>query len=578
MTIPMFLHSPCSHRFVCEITHTETTEKRVNKNNTLCVSVPLWQKNLIIFQLDVHTISREANGVKKLPIGIQTFSEIISENYYYVDKTKILSELTEKGKYYFLSRPRRFGKSLFLDTIKEAFEGNEKLFQGLYLEHNWNWSKKHPVIRIDFGGGVLRNAEELEQRIREILRSNAKRHQIDKIENSSVSGTFEELIQILSQKYSQKVVVLVDEYDKPILDNITNKNVARDMRDGLRNLYSAIKGADAFVKFVFITGVSKFSKVNLFSGLNNLEDITINPNSATICGYTHEELTSVFGEFLVDTNLEELRLWYNGYNFLGDKVYNPFDILLYLKNQVFKNYWFETGNPGFLIELIQENNYNTINMEHIQVTEEQMGAFDVESIELEVLLFQTGYLTIQKKERFQEEIIYTLAFPNMEVKKSLTSVILSSLSGIGSRVNKIKISVYETLSKNDLQGLKNIFYSFFASIPHDWYRKNTLANFEGYYASIFYCYFTALGLDVRTEDVTNHGQVDMTLFFQNKVYVLEFKVIELTETGSALSQIKEKKYYEKYLSSAANEIYLIGVEFSRDNRNIVNYEYEVVTL
>ena len=138
MTIPMFLHSPCSHRFVCEITHTETTEKRVNKNNTLCVSVPLWQKNLIIFQLDVHTISREANGVKKLPIGIQTFSEIISENYYYVDKTKILSELTEKGKYYFLSRPRRFGKSLFLDTIKEAFEGNEKLFQGLYLEHNWN--------------------------------------------------------------------------------------------------------------------------------------------------------------------------------------------------------------------------------------------------------------------------------------------------------------------------------------------------------------------------------------------------------------------------------------------------------
>ncbi|MBP9888381.1 MAG: AAA family ATPase, partial [Leptospiraceae bacterium] len=212
----------------------------MNKNNTLCVSVPLWQKNLIIFQLDVHTISREANGVKKLPIGIQTFSEIISENYYYVDKTKILSELTEKGKYYFLSRPRRFGKSLFLDTIKEAFEGNEKLFQGLYLEHNWNWSKKHPVIRIDFGGGVLRNAEELEQRIREILRSNAKRHQIDKIENSSVSGTFEELIQILSQKYSQKVVVLVDEYDKPILDNITNKNVARDMRDGLRNLYSAI--------------------------------------------------------------------------------------------------------------------------------------------------------------------------------------------------------------------------------------------------------------------------------------------------------------------------------------------------
>ena len=195
--------------------------------------------------------------MKKLPIGIQTFSEIISNNYYYVDKTKVLHELVDNGKYYFLSRPRRFGKSLFLDTLKEAFEGNEKLFKGLYLENNWNWEKKHPVIRIDFGGGVLKNSQELEQKIRELIYANYKKHSIDKGENLSISGIFEELIQALNQKYSEKVVILIDEYDKPILDNITNKDIAREMRDGLRNLYSVMKSAEAHIKFVFITGVSK---------------------------------------------------------------------------------------------------------------------------------------------------------------------------------------------------------------------------------------------------------------------------------------------------------------------------------
>ncbi len=513
--------------------------------------------------------------MKKLPIGIQTFSKIIEDDCYYVDKTKIIAELAEKGSYYFLSRPRRFGKSLFLDTIKEAFEGNEKLFQGLYLERNWNWKKKHPVIRIDFGGGILRNAKELEQKIGEILRSNAKRHQIDKMENLSLSGIFEELIQTLHQKYSEKVVVLVDEYDKPILDNITDKEVARDMRDGLRNLYSVIKGADAFIKFVFITGVSKFSKVNLFSGLNNLQDITIDGRYATICGYTQEELTAVFRDLLTDTNLDELKIWYNGYNFLGDKVYNPFDILLYLDRKEFKNYWFETGNPSFLIELIKENNYNSIDMENVKISEESLGAFDVDNIDLEALLFQTGYLTIREKFKLGIQIHYSLKYPNQEVKTSLTEVILKFLTENRKTAN-VKSELFTILQTSELSKMRDVFYSFFASIPYDWYRKNTLANFEGYYASIFYCYFPALGLDVRAEDVTNHGQVDMTVFFEKKVYVLEFKVIELTETGSALSQIKKKKYYEKYISSEAKEIYLIGVEFSRDSRNIVNYEVEIL--
>ena len=516
---------------------------------------------------------QNSETVKKLPIGIQTFSEIITGNYYYVDKTKILAELNQDGKYFFLSRPRRFGKSLFLDTLKEAFEGNKSLFTGLYLENNWDWEKKHPVIRIDFGGGQLRNASELDQKITEILNEHTDKFSL-LFKSESISGKFRELIMALEKKYSQKVVILVDEYDKPILDNITEKEIARSMRDGLRNLYSVIKAADAYIKFVFITGVSKFSKVNLFSGLNNLEDITLNPEYAVICGYTEKEL-STFDERLIDVNREELKLWYNGYNFLGGSVYNPFDILLFLKSKTYKNYWFETGNPSFLIDLIRENNYNTINIEHVQISEENLGSFDVDNIELEALLFQTGYLTILERFTIGAKIYYSLKYPNMEVKMSLTSVILQFLSNTNKTV-KAESELYSAIQSANMQKMKDVFHAFFASIPHDWYRKNTIANYEGYYASIFYCYFTALGFDVRVEDVTNNGQVDMTVIFEEKVYVFEFKVLELTDANSALAQIKERKYYEKYISSANKEIYLVGVTFSKDNRNITNCEWEIV--
>ncbi|MCP5510238.1 MAG: ATP-binding protein [Leptospiraceae bacterium] len=537
--------------------------------------------------------------MKKLPIGIQTFAKIRDpeDEHYYVDKTEILKRLVSSGSYFFLSRPRRFGKSLFLDTLKEVFEGNRELFNGLYLENNWDFSKKHPVVKIDFGTAVIKSPDNLREIIQDKLNRIALAESIV-FKSYSLSEMFKDLIQSLESKYSEKVVILIDEYDKPILDNITETETARLMRDELCNLYSVIKGSDAHLKFVFITGVSKFSKVNLYSGLNNLQDITLDERFATICGYTEKDL-QIFEDHMEGVDREELKLWYNGYNFLGDKVYNPFDILLYLDRKDFKNYWCETGNPTFLIDLIKKNQYNVIGIEQVRITEEQMGSFDVDSIELEVLLFQTGYLTIVKRERIVEEIYYTLKYPNLEVKKNLTAVILYSLSGMGTKINPIRISVYEKLKSSDFDGLKSVFHSFFASILHDWYRKNTLANYEAYYASIFYCYFAALGLDVRAEDVTNHGQVDMTVFFENRVFVFEFKVIELTESGSALSQIKQKRYYEKYLGLDRNgdpitvagtshavsqlrnsiperEIYLIGVEFSREDRNITNFEWEKV--
>ena len=236
--------------------------------------------------------------MKKLPIGIQTFSKIITGNYYYVDKTKLIPRLTEGGGYYFLSRPRRFGKSLFLDTLKEAFAGNKELFQGLYLENNWDWNKKHPVVKISFGSGVLKKPEVLQQSNLEILNEIARGYDIS-LQNQTVHGRFRELILSLQQKYSQKVVVLIDEYDKPILDNITNTETATEIRDELKSLYSVIKDSDAHIQLVFITGVSKFSKVNLFSGLNNLKDITLDPRYATICGYTQQQL-NIFQDRLQD--------------------------------------------------------------------------------------------------------------------------------------------------------------------------------------------------------------------------------------------------------------------------------------
>ena len=289
--------------------------------------------------------------MKKLPIGIQSFVNIRTEGFYYVDKTKFVKMLVDEGKYFFLSRPRRFGKSLFLDTLRQAFLSRKELFEGLYLEDNWDWSVEYPVIKISFGAGVHKTVDELENTKDVILRNHARDYEL-KLEEKYTKDRFMELIYKLYKKCSQKVVILIDEYDKPILDNIENPEVAVQMRESLKNFYSVIKDADEYLKFAFITGVTKFSKVSIFSGLNNLNDITLDPEYATICGYTQEEFEEVFRDRLDGVNLEKVRHWYNGYSWLGERVYNPFDVLLYLDKKLFRPYWFETGTPTFLIKLI----------------------------------------------------------------------------------------------------------------------------------------------------------------------------------------------------------------------------------
>ncbi|WP_157627924.1 ATP-binding protein, partial [Thermodesulfatator autotrophicus] len=316
---------------------------------------------------------------KKLPVGIQSFEKIRTENYYYVDKTPFVKKLVDEGEYYFLSRPRRFGKSLFLDTLRQAFLGKKELFQGLFLENNWDWDTSFPVFYISFGAGVVRSLEDLRNNIQALLIDWKNLFHIS-YEKTGYNNQFFEAIQKVVEKTGQKAVVLIDEYDKPILDNIERPEVAIEIRENLKNFYSVLKDADPYLKFCFITGVTKFSKVSLFSGLNNLKDITIHPEYATICGYTQEEFKKVFADRLTGLDLEEVRLWYNGYSWLGEPVYNPFDILLFLDLREFRPFWFETGTPTFLIKLLIEKKYFIPELENLEVGEELIEAFDINYI------------------------------------------------------------------------------------------------------------------------------------------------------------------------------------------------------
>ena len=512
---------------------------------------------------------------KKLPIGIQSFEKIRSDNFYYVDKTPFIGRLVEEGGgYYFLSRPRRFGKSLFLDTIKQAFLGRRELFEGLYLENNWDWSAKHPVIHISFGAGVVEDEEDLIRTIFFLLEQNQESLGIKCKHLDDYKNCFFELIIRAAEKFKSKVVVLVDEYDKPILDRLVEKELAVRIREKLKNLYSVLKEADPYLKLVFITGVSKFSKVSLFSGLNNLKDITLHPAYATICGYTQEEFERVFADRLEGVDLERVRLWYNGYSWLGDPVYNPFDILLFLDSGLFRPYWFETGTPSFLIKLLLERRLPVPSLEDLEVGDELLESFDVDRIYPETLLFQTGYLTIKGVRQRRNILKYELGWPNLEVKVSFNNYLLNTFLEPYQKEKELD-KVYEALEKNDLFALKEAFYSFFASIPHDWYRKSEIQNYEGFYASVFYAYFAALGVDVIVEYVTSHGRLDMAVFFEDRCYLFEFKVLELDPEGRALEQLKAKRYHEKY-AAECEEVYLIGVEFSRQERNIVAFDVEKI--
>ena len=510
---------------------------------------------------------------RKLPIGIQTFRTIREENCYYVDKTAYMARLVAEGKHYFLSRPRRFGKSLFLDTLKELFEGNEPLFKGLAIHERWDWSVRHPVLRLDFSSGNFREPSYLHKDVMA---------QLDAMESeSAVTASYDtaparlrHLLKALHQRTGQRVAVLVDEYDKPILDALEVPEVARANRDYLRGLYSTIKFGDAHIAFSFLTGVSKFSKVSLFSGLNNLIDITLEPHYSAICGYTEADLDAVFAPELLGLDRNEIRTWYNGYNWLGEEaVYNPFDVLLLFRRRAFAAYWFETGTPTFLLETLVEREISSLALDDLLGSEELLSAFDVDHIATEALLFQTGYLTIRRTELRGGEIYYRLGYPNREVQQSLNKSLLNHLTGNLARRAEHSARLYDLLLVNDFDSLKALFEAFFASIPYQWHTNNEIANYEGYYASVFYSYFASLGLAITVEDSSQAGRLDMAVLFNGNVYLFEFKVVERVSAGTALGQLKERDYAAKY-RGRGEPIYLIGVEFSRETRNVAAFEVE----
>ena len=509
---------------------------------------------------------------RRLPLGIQTFAKIRSDDYYYVDKTALALELIEGGSHYFLSRPRRFGKSLFLDTLKELFEGSKPLFQGLAVHDQWDWSVTYPVLRFSFGSGDYSTLDHLKQDINKQL-THFEQHFEIKPQFSHPSGRFSDLLVQLHQKTGKPCVVLVDEYDKPILDTLRVEGTARENRDFLRSFYGTIKDHDAHIKFTFLTGVSKFSKVSLFSGLNNLKDITLDSRYSTLCGYTDNDIDTVFEPELAGLDRTAIRDWYNGYNWLGDGVYNPFDILQLFDHREFDNYWFETGTPTFLVDLLLERQVSALQLDNMFSSSSMLSSFDVGQIVTEALLFQTGYLTIKSTERLGDTTFYTLGYPNREVYKSLNESLLSVMVKNPSQQAMQSGRLYKALLINDFDALKTVFHAFYASIPHHWYSSNNIQSFEGFYASVFYSYFAALGLDVTVEDCTNHGRLDMTLKFNNQVYLFEFKVVELAPKGKALQQIKDKQYADKY-SGQNQPVHLIGVEFSKQDRNIVAFEVE----
>ena len=509
------------------------------------------------------------NNLKKLPIGISTFSEIIEQNYLYIDKTKEAYQLITSYKYAFLSRPRRFGKSLFIDTLQEIFEGNKKLFEGLYIDDKWDFDDKYPVIKISFSGS--RDIEALKQNIFRNMHEAQEKLGIECSEHYDYATCFSELIKKSYEKYQKPVVILVDEYDKAILDNIDQIEVAKESREVVKILYTQIKDNDRYIKFAFLTGVSKFTKASIFSGLNNLKDISMLPKYGNVCGYTQNDIETTILPYLEGVDLKRLKEWYNGYNFLKDKIYNPFDILLFIDADfLFDNYWFNTGTPSFLIKLFKTNSYNLAKFENLKVGKELIESFDIEDISLETVMFQSGYLTIKEQIIRRNSIQYLLTFPNLETKMSFNNYLLNYF--VKKPIDKIPVQndLVDLLEVANLDDVEQTIKSLFASIAYNNFTKNNIEEYEGFYASVIYAYFVGAGFDkVLAEDVTNDGRIDLSVFIDDYIYIFEFKV----DKKGALEQIKSKEYFQKYLSSS-KEIYIVGVEFDSNSRNVVGYEWE----
>ncbi len=512
--------------------------------------------------------------MKNLPIGIYTFSKVIEGNHLYIDKTKDIYNLISRGGgYYFFSRPRRFGKSLLVSTLKEIFSGNKDLFKGLWIYDKIQW-QSFPVIHIDFLGLKYESQDELTDTLEYLIGQNAAIHGIE-LKQKGYDKRFKELISEISKK--NKAVILVDEYDKPIIDFIETgqKKIALDNRKILKKFYSVLKSADQYIRFVFITGVSKFSRMSIFSDLNNLYDITIDDYFATLLGITHDELLCYFSD-RIDRLRETMSMsekdflghvkhWYNGYSWDGSHfLYNPYSIINFFSKNRFGNYWFATGTPTFLINHIRNRKQDITLLERQEVDESFFDSYDIENLEVAAMLFQTGYLTIKEIKPVGLKSQYILSYPNEEVKESFLKHFLADYTTkepgiVGSKI----LDLVKTITTDDLENFFTIIKSLFASIPSSLFIRDR----EAYYHTIIYMVLELLGANIQVEVHTNKGRIDAVIETVDHIYIMEFKMGTSTE---ALSQIEARKYHEKYLSTGKS-ILLIGVGFDEKERNISSY-------
>lgn len=511
---------------------------------------------------------------KRLPIGLQDFRSIIEGDYKYIDKTRYIHKMVTSGKYFFLSRPRRFGKSITIATLQELFLGSKELFKGFWIEDKWDWEKKHPVLRISFtsiGYESLGLAAALEQE----LNTQAEKKGV-KLSKVGIGPLFKELIETLAKQ--AKVVVLIDEYDAPII-NYLGKDLAKAVknRDLLREFYTVLKDLDAYVEFVFLTGVSKFSKVGIFSGLNNLRDLTMDAQYATMLGYTQEELESNFVEEIELAAeklkrskaelLEQMRVWYNGYRFHSDadSVYNPVSSNLFFEQKEFQNFWFATGTPSFLVNILKAEGVFDLHFPATSLS--GFESFELDQIKPVALLFQTGYLTIQSKD---EDGLVSLDYPNKEVRDSMLEVLIEGFVGVDAELSAaLIIKIRNAFRANDLERVIQILQEVFKKLPYFLHEHYP----EKFFHAAIHLLFSYLGIRIHSEVCTSDGRIDSLVETDTHIYILEYKLDQSAQV--ALEQIKQKRYYQAYWN-VGKPVVGVGVNFSSKSKNIEGWVAETL--
>jgi len=510
--------------------------------------------------------------MQPLSTSIYTFEKLRDEAFLYVDKTALIYELVAKTQQYFLSRPRRFGKSLLISTLKAIFQGRRDLFEGLALaDKDYDW-QTYPVIHLDMGTAAARSAAELEYILTDRVDSCAHDFGLA-LAGKYVAGRFQQLIEKLAKR-DGKVVILIDEYDKPLLGHLGQES-ARRIQAALKQFYSVVKATEEQQRFVLITGVSKFSKVSVFSDLNNLTDLTMTAQAATLLGYTQEEVESNFPAYIerlakhrnrsVDETLAELRLWYNGYAFHQDAptVYNPVSLMKCFMNQEFKNYWFETGTPTFLLDLLKGH---PVDLDNLEVDENAFSTYDPIDLNPLPLLVQTGYLTIKGAEMMGDMRYYNLGYPNLEISQSFSYWLVRSMASVPDpELSGALRHMVKALQRGDVDAMLEHLKTFFHNVQYDLIETKEK---EKYYQTIFFTVFKLIGAMIDAEVKTSLGRIDAVVKTADCIYIFEFKLNGTAE--QALQQIRDKQYAAGYRDDPRRKC-LVGVAFSQQARNIGNW-------